>query len=36
MHLRTQHGAERDTKVTGEAGKEEGKAGWMGMDPAPR
>lgn len=35
VHLSTKRGADRDTKVIGEAGRK-GRAGWIGMDPAPK
>lgn len=34
--LGTERGAERDTEVAGEAGKEQMRAGWISMGPAPR
>lgn len=33
-HLKTKHSADRNTKVIGEAEKEEGRTGWITMGPA--
>lgn len=34
--LGTKHGVERDTKVVGEAGNKQMRAGWISMGAVPR